>query len=706
MRRISILTKRTSALLFAAAFVLFSLAASAQPKSVYFIENFDGTAIPEGWEAITLPAQWVINTATPQAGGQANELQYSYNPNICNGITARFVSPVIDLSGILSIHLEFIYKVQNYYMNEENTVTWGIETTSNNGETWNVAFSEEIASMVNGSFSFSEDLTSPDIGSDNFRFCFFVHSTDAFPIIKNFYFDNIQLTGSVELDGNLLSIDVPHYSRVKDTEIGFTLQNLGANVINTVEAKYTVEGFEPVTQTFSDLEINESDQPKFTFDQTVFFTPGIYNIEIEILSVNGETDDISENNLLTKEIEVAISGAQGSVSIDHFTSASCGPCVGANSTMKTLLDLHPGKYNISKNQVNIPQADPYSNSDGELRRQYYNVNSAPNIFFNGNKTSYTVDNLESIFLSQYNDMAFVDIAGSWSIDGKTITINADVTSYTAIEDARIYVSVNEKKTTGNAVTPPEGSFFDTVFYHVMMKMLPDGNGTTISFDAGEITSLHFESDLSETNIEEFDDLEVNVFVQNHATQRVYNGRFLPQSATHPKAPTDLKLLYTQENIFTATWTAPDTNPLGYNLYVNGEEVETNYTGTDYSFEIDDTTHIYVFDIVAVYANNIQSIKITDFEACKIWVSAKENPYLADHVKIYPNPAKETLNIDITTQTGGVFKAVLYNMAGQQLIDKTLQNNASIDVSNLQNGVYLLKIVAPNGTVTTKKVEVM
>jgi len=48
-----------------------------------------------------------------------------------------------------------------------------------------------------------------------------------------------------------------------------------------------------------------------------------------------------------------------------------------------------------------------------------------------------------------------------------------------------------------------------------------------------------------------------------------------------------------------------------------------------------------------------------------------------------------------------FKASLYNAAGQALL--TTENRSSINISNLNKGVYFLKIEPENGKPVTKKI---
>ena len=66
---------------------------------------------------------------------------------------------------------------------------------------------------------------------------------------------------------------------------------------------------------------------------------------------------------------------------------------------------------------------------------------------------------------------------------------------------------------------------------------------------------------------------------------------------------------------------------------------------------------------------------------------------------YPNPVNDILNLSYS-QT--IERVSIYNLLGQEVITKTLNNNlGQIDMSNLANGTYLVKVFADNQTKTIK-----
>jgi hypothetical protein len=66
------------------------------------------------------------------------------------------------------------------------------------------------------------------------------------------------------------------------------------------------------------------------------------------------------------------------------------------------------------------------------------------------------------------------------------------------------------------------------------------------------------------------------------------------------------------------------------------------------------------------------------------------------VKIYPVPAKDYLNIEITPVDTGRIILELYDSAGAKMLRNSVanQNRLQIDIRNLRGGIYILKVFLP------------
>ncbi len=78
-----------------------------------------------------------------------------------------------------------------------------------------------------------------------------------------------------------------------------------------------------------------------------------------------------------------------------------------------------------------------------------------------------------------------------------------------------------------------------------------------------------------------------------------------------------------------------------------------------------------------------------------------NEPLNENVSIYPNPANNVLNVT----ANGYNKMEIINFLGQVVINENISNtNFEVNVSNLNSGVYFVRLQGENGTITKKFVK--
>ena len=585
--------KKTLLFVFA---LLFATAMMAQNRAVLLQESFDGATMPAGWSIAGLgQSNWNIS-GTNNAGGEANEMWLYYGPQF-NGIS-RLVSPVTDMTGINSVIISFKHCLDNY----SGSHTLGIATTSDGGTTWNEGWSQVYSS--DGVYSVTQEISTPDMGSANFQFCIY-YSGNSYNI-DNWFFDDIVMFTLENLDLAITGTSLPAIMPTGDLTVNMGVVNYGVTTISTIEATYEVSGMEPVNQIFN-VDLASLATTTLTFDaHTAMNIPGNYEVTLIIVKVNGQDDDVSDNNVLVKSLSIPIDNVQRIPMIEHFSSSTCGPCVSVNNQMNTFCNNNPGRYTYTKYQMNWPgTGDPYYTTEGGVRRTYYGVSAVPDIYLDGVGTNNSAVN-QNTFNQHAEEPGYFDVRGSFTVEGNNIHVVADVMPYVNIE-ARVFISVNEKVTHGNVGTNGE-----TEFHHVFMKMLPDGEGSTIDFTTGEIQRLEFTQDMSGTHVEEMSDLEVSIWVQNYGSKYVYNSHFAYEyTQAHPYPVENLTLTEVSgpRGLFAASWDAPaNGNPIGYDVYVNNALVAEGITETEYSFE-GDSDLFNVIGVVALYADNQSSVKV-------------------------------------------------------------------------------------------------
>jgi hypothetical protein len=229
----------------------------------------------------------------------------------------------------------------------------------------------------------------------------------------------------------------------------------------------------------------------------------------------------------------AVFAAQRIPIIEDFSSSTCPPCASFNNnTFNPFLQMADmqGKYTCISYRMNWPgSGDPYFNTDGQTRRYFYNVAGVPDCYIDAGKPD---ESSPSAFASSINQAGQVDapatVSATFQLTGDSrndarISVEVTVTPTDDISDAKLYIAVCEKRTTGNAASNGE-----TEFFHVMMKMLPAGAGQSIDLSANTPVTMTEEASLAQTDIEELSDLEVVAWVQESGSKQVVQSAWANQ----------------------------------------------------------------------------------------------------------------------------------------------------------------------------------
>ena len=671
--------------------LLLSIAAFAQSRGIILNETFDSASLPEGWTTSEgAEENWIISQ-TNNAGGSANELQLSWWPVIYG--SSRVMTAPVNLSGINEVVVSF----SHYLDNQINEYTLSI-ATSTDGNDWNTAWSQTYGET--GLYEVEQLISTPDMGNENVYFSIFYEGSSY--TMNGWYFDNFQISTQDNLDIELLSVDMTEMLNYGSHDVRFTVQNTGSTTIESVEATFKdfFNNGNIVTETF-EVNIESLEKQELTFTEKAYLAPGTYVMPIEIVSVNGTDDSNDGNNFIEKEINVGMGLTQKIPMIESFSSSTCGYCVEANIMMNEVLEANPGRYTYTKYPVNFPgTGDPYYFNEVAGRAGYYQVSAAPEFYLDGSLQEYNIVTQEALDES-YNTPSFVNIRGTFNVDDNTINITADFMSYIKMEDVRAFVSVNEKTTTENASSNGE-----TEFHHIMMKMLNSPTGNVVNINAGEYQRLEFTHDMSSTNVEEMNDLEVALWLQNYETGEIYNSHFAYENSEHAYPVQNLRSAIVGDCItLHIDWDAPEEGtPVGYNIYVNGELIEENFTGNSYTNvtiagDLYDDKHVHIAEVVAVYENGMTSvaaIAIIDND----WTNVAETEDV--NVMIYPNPAKDVVRL--STDNGQQTTVRIYNVMGMLVgtrLATSATNEIEINVSDYNPGVYFFNIQTENGNVTKK-----
>lgn len=654
--------------------LLLSVMVSAQSRLSYISEHFDSEDIPDGWtfEGDGSIENWQI-WQTHMAGGEPNEIKLYWKPSFTG--VARMVTPAVDLSGVSEVTLSFKGFLDNY----QNSHTLGIATTSDNGATWNIAWQNTYSNDNQGQHSITQNIKTSDIGKENVKFCIFFEGTSGY--INGWYFDDIEIFTIDELNLGILSFNMPDIIGINNNDVSFIVKNTGSNNVTNFSASYQIDDNEAVVENFK-INIASLEEQEITFEKKLSTTPGSHSLTISILDVNNSQDN-EEDNVMTKELDIAYGSIQRTPMIEHFSSPTCAPCVMVNEAMELLTKKYQGKYTYTKYPLDYPApGDIYFNDECRTKKAYYNIMSAPTIIFDGDFYGNS-EIIDADFEKQYQKPAYIDIKGTFNVNNEDSTINVtiDVLPYTNIPEKKLFVSVNEKTTTENQSYNGEKEF-----HHIMMKMLADANGNDIDLKAREMQHFEFSYDMNLTNMEELNDLEVAAWIQDYHTQEIFNSQYLYENTEHPYPAQNLRI-ENNDNKLTINWDAPENvTPIGYNIYINDKIIAENTNEMSYSYNITEAG-LYVVNIIAVYENNKTSVGIIDHIMIEAGMSIAET---TSSLEIYPNPTKDNLYIKTEMNVEEINIYDIYGRLRHSTSDKS-DMSVQINVSDLNKGIYFIEI---------------
>jgi len=121
------------------------------------------------------------------------------------------------------------------------------------------------------------------------------------------------------------------------------------------------------------------------------------------------------------------------------------------------------------------------------------------------------------------------------------------------------------------------------------------------------------------------------------------------------------------------------------------------------------TNFEIMDLIRNSANRFNTptdqygYGIPDFEAAYNQV-LKLNDFKNSSIKIFPNPIKDTFSIYVGAYALESLSIKLYNILGQLVFEKSKLTSKTVDITNLKNGIYVLKITYKNQQKTVKLIK--
>jgi hypothetical protein len=183
---------------------------------------------------------------------------------------------------------------------------------------------------------------------------------------------------------------------------------------------------------------------------------------------------------------------------------------------------------------------------------------------------------------------------------------------------------------------------------------------------------------------------------------IYSGE---NGCDNCQAPENLKAeetLYNGANCVKISWDKVG-NPQSYKVYRSADnetytEIATVESSLNQYFD-DADAGTYYYQVTA-YNSNCESLPAVtadgEYDYIMIDVtSIKEN---AINAVVFPNPTQGNLNINAE----GMTNISVYNMVGQKVVDMAVDTDEYVlDMTSVETGVYMLKVVSRNGEMTQR-----
>lgn len=643
------------------------------------VEDFSsGQMPPAGWSVDGYSSQWSTSDSD-NAGGSAPEGMFTWVQEV--GIS-RLISPTIDLSEKEFITLRFPHYFDNYSGTDPKI---GVATRSGSKGPWNIVWEEAPGGDVGPELKIIE-ISNDDVGANDFQFCFYVDGN--MYNMDYWYIDDINLYEPYELDAELSSISTPSFVN-GPTEVTGKVSNFSNNFIVSLEINWQVGEGDVHSTSITGLAIGTGESYDFTCDQLFDFPIGAYDLHVWIATVNGGDDDFLDNNSLTSPVSVVSYLDQRVPCFEEFTSSTCAPCASYNTQFVPWVANHADDITLVKYQMSWPgSGDPYYTEEGGDRRGYYGVSWVPWQVADGKQIETTIGAVNSFFDAAMVNPSFASVVGTHSINGTVIDITTTVLPFANFANNRVHIVVFENVTTQNT-----GNNGETEFHHVMMKMVPDADGTTVDFVDREPFTMSHQVDLAGTNVEEFDDLGVAIIVQDFGSQSIHQSAYSVEDAVFATEDRLNDVLLNGETV-----SGFDSDIYEYNIEL--PEGTTDIPLIE-GIPMDDNATVIVVPATELPGTTIIDVFAEDLASHKRYVFnftvqvGIDNPN-AKEVSIYPNPSTGHFYIS------GIENALvsIYNITGK-MVAEYKNSNGKINAQDLSSGIYFIKIYSDQNIITKR-----
>lgn len=654
---------------------------------VFLYQGFgSGYWPPPGWTPLPLGSHWSLSQ-TDNAGGLLPEARFDgfdYNG------TVRLISPGVDMTGVDTAVLSFRYITG---AEETGAPVMGVSTRSGGGN-WNIAWETTVQNLVDPR-EYEVLLTGTDLDNPDFQLSFFLIGD--MNRLRYFFIDDIKLYFPTTTDGKLDEILTPYKSDLP-VPVEASIINLGNTTIDQVGVAFVTTAGILHDTLLAGLDLGLYDKLTFQFNRWWVSPFGDYDLKMWISSVNGEEDPYHPNDTLVKTISYNRSRPARRPCFEEFTSSIDAGSRYFSNQLFDWCGRNPFETVVNY-AINLPDTgDLYYIPDNDTRKNYYGIYTVPMTFCNGNFTTYIDTNdIIMIYDTAVNLISAFEILSTYTLAGDSIFITTNIFPHETMSGVTVHTMVKENTTTGN-----NGGSGLEYFHNNVMKMFPDGGyGEQVNFAANMPFNLSFTGDLSNTHIEEYNDIEVVIFIQMDSTREILQSAYAVKDAVYNME--DRLSMITLDGV-----------PLdGFNPDIHNYEQDlpagTAEPPVVFGIPMYDSAFVLIAQAFGMPGNAVLDVypqslgSIDRYVVCFNFITNLDESVTAP-VSIYPNPVTdEKLSVSGIDHPG----IKLYSLDGKLILEKDECNGDVIDMNGIRPGVYILSLIDVSGNVLLiKKIVVL
>lgn len=610
-----------------------------------FTEGFEGASFP--------PTGWTSFMGTNGVGTTNDWIQVTLPntgtyaaanvyENVAVGIAEDWlVTSQIDLTS--ATNAELLFYSTDYYTttNYGSTFEVKVSTTS---QTTHADFTT-VASYDETNIGSGFTLQSVDLSAYDGMMVYiaFVHYNDDG---DNWIIDDIEVRSPLTLDAELESVSLNRYSLTStDNLLSFDVFNNGITTITSLDVSWN-DGTNNYSEIFTVNIAPGATETVNHSTQVNYNTVDEKNISVTINNVNSSIDGDSTNNSLDTDFNTVSQSGTKAVFIEEATGTWCGWCPrGAVG-----LDYMTSTYPNTVVGVAVHNADPMLLAEYDTGIGNY-ISGYPSgaVDRKYGDVNPSQANLQAVYDALNSEVVPVDLSIGATQNGNDLTITAQSNFYSNFNNAnfRLGVIITEDGVTGTGDgTNTNNQDYDQVNYYS-----GGANGVMGGYE--------------------------NLGDPVPATQMVYNHVGIAL----------LGGFYGQEN------SVPS-------IINNGDSASYDFTYTIPTTSTESNIHIVAVLLDATDGSIVGAKQTTIAEALSV-----EQVSEIDSIKLFPNPAKDKINISFQ-QGNGDYNITVTDMLGRTVINNNYEGlfgtqNIELPISNLNVGHYVMHINDGNKSYSSK-----